>query len=270
MISYSYRYFRTRPRLMLGIATGLIAYLLLPILAKLCQDFLPFAKAFLDFETVSEVLIAWNLGVWTYLIAVYRMMYHATQHSIQHKSDSEDEGTALMILLVLITAVVSVVAIVEELGVSKDAKGWLMGFHVGLTFTTIVTAWLFIHTMFALHYTHTYYRALKKAKSHANKTPLKQDKDNQKDSDKKDNQSQSDDSPNPTTKTLDFPNEDSPNYWDFLYFSYIIGTSAQTADVSFTSQKIRQLGTVHCVLAFFYNVAVMSLMINLASGLIGN
>ena len=56
----------------------------------------------------------------------------------------------------------------------------------------------------------------------------------------------------------------------YLDFAYIIGTSAQTADVSFTSQKIRQLGTVHCVLAFFYNVAVLSLMINLASGLIGN
>ena len=261
MIAYSYRYFRTRPRLILGIATGIITYLLLPVFAHLCQDVLPFAKAFLAFKTVSEVLIAWNIGVWVYLISVFFMMYHATQDLVSHNANREDEGTALMIILVLITAVVSVVAIVEELGVSQDAKGWLMGFHVGLTFTTIITAWLFIHTMFALHYTHTYYLALQKDKKRTgshNPPP-----DDLKNNDNHHNTKTSD-------KTLDFPHEDQPNYWDFLYFAYIIGTSAQTADVSFTSQKIRQLGTVHCVLAFFYNVAVLSLMINLASGLIGN
>ena len=269
MIAYSYRYFRTRPRLILGIATGIIAYLLLPIFAHLCQDVLPFAKAFLAFKTVSEVLIAWNIGVWVYLISVFFMMYHATQDSVSHNANREDEGTALMIMLVLVTAVVSVVAIVEELGVSKDAKGWLMGFHVGLTFTTIITAWLFIHTMFALHYTHTYYLALQKGKKRTkSNNPPPDDITNNDDNHNTNN----DDNHNTKTsdKTLDFPHEDQPNYWDFLYFAYIIGTSAQTADVSFTSQKIRQLGTVHCVLAFFYNVAVMSLMINLASGLIGN
>lgn len=264
MISYSYRYFRTRPRLMLGILTGIITFFVLPMLAKLCQDFLPFAKAFLTFETVSEVLIAWNIGVWTYLVAVFFMMYHATQKHILDKIKDEDEGTVLMIILVLITAIVSVVAIVAELGISKDAKGWLMGFHVALTFITIITAWLFIHTMFALHYTHKYYLAVRKSKKLAQQT----------DNTQKENalieHNQSNTKSTDNDKPLDFPHEDTPNYWDFLYFSYIIGTSAQTADVSFTSQKIRQLGTVHCVLAFFYNVAVMSLMINLASGLIGN
>lgn len=264
MISYSYRFFRSRPRLLIGIITGIASYCLLPLLANALQHELAFAKAFLDFEKVSEVLIAWNIGVWTYLIAVFYMMYHATQTSILDKAHSEDEGTILMLLLVLITAVVSVVAIVVELGVSKDAKGWLMGFHVGLTFTTIVTAWLFIHTMFALHYTHTYYLALEKSQKHHkhNKKP---------DTDKNDTDNESDEDSEPKdAQTLDFPNENTPNYWDFLYFSYIIGTSAQTADVSFTSQKIRQLGTVHCVLAFFFNTAILALMINLASGLIGN
>lgn len=264
MLSYSYRFFRARPRLLIGIMAGIASYCLFPILAKLCQDFLPFAKAFLDFEKISQILIAWNIGVWTYLIAVFYMMYHATQASILDKAHSEDEGTILMLVLVLITAIISVVAIVVELGVSKDAKGWLMGFHVGLTFTTIVTAWLFIHTMFALHYTHTYYLALEKSKKHKKSTKKTDTNENSTTDDSKDKGAQKD------LQTLDFPNEDQPNYWDFLYFSYIIGTSAQTADVSFTSQNIRQLGTVHCVLAFFFNTAVLALMINLASGLIGD
>lgn len=241
MILYSYRFFRNRPRLMFGIATGLVAYFLLPISAKLFQDFLPFAKVFLDFQHVSQFLVAWNIGVWTYLGLVLYMMAHANNQRILDKAHAEDEGTFLMIVLVLVTAVVSVTAIVQELGVSKDAKGVLMAFHLGLTFLTILTAWLFIHTLFALHYTHTYF--------------LVKEKKN--------------------VQTLDFPSdknddENEPNYWDFLYFSFIIGTSGQTADVAFNSTKSRQLGTLHCVLAFFFNASVLALLINMASGLIGN
>lgn len=241
MISYSYRFFRNRPRLLIGIAIGVMSYFLLPIIAKLCQELLPFAKAFLDFQTVSHVLIAWNIGVWTYLGAVLHMMAHANNERILDKAHAEDEGTLMMIVLVLLTAVVSVTAIVQELGVSKDAKGLLMAFHLGLTFLTILTAWLFIHTLFALHYTHTYFLVKEKKQ----------------------------------LQTLDFPsdkNDDDsePNYWDFLYFSFIIGTSGQTADVAFNSTKSRQLGTLHCVLAFFFNASVLALLINMASGLIGN
>lgn len=240
MISYSYRYFRSRPRLLIGIAVGIITYIVLPILAKFCQEFLPFAKAFLQFQTVSQVLIAWNIGVWTYLGAIIAMMLRADNQRILDKAHAEDEGTALMLILVLFTAIVSVTAIVQELGVSKDTKGLVMAFHLGLTFLTILTAWLFIHTLFALHYTHTYFLVKEKKQ----------------------------------LETLDFPSDknddDEPTYWDFLYFSFIIGTSGQTADVAFNSTKSRQLGTLHCVLAFFFNASVLALLINMASGLIGN
>jgi uncharacterized membrane protein len=58
-----------------------------------------------------------------------------------------------------------------------------------------------------------------------------------------------------------------PDYGDFLYFACVIGTSGQTADVSFTSRAMRRIGTVHCVLAFFFNTTVVALTINIASGL---
>jgi len=66
---------------------------------------------------------------------------------------------------------------------------------------------------------------------------------------------------------LAFPQEPSPDYWDFLYFSAVIGTSGQTADVSFTSKPMRRTGLVHCVLAYFYNTTVLALTINIAASL---
>ena len=73
----------------------------------------------------------------------------------------------------------------------------------------------------------------------------------------------------PLAIPLEFPNDDDPAYWDFLYFSYIIGTSGQTADVAFNTQQSRIIGTIHCVLSFFFNTAILASLINMSAGLIG-
>jgi uncharacterized membrane protein len=67
---------------------------------------------------------------------------------------------------------------------------------------------------------------------------------------------------------LEFPGGQAPDYGDFLYFACVIGTSAQTADVSFSSRTMRRTGLVHCVLAFFFNTTLLALTINIASGLL--
>jgi len=67
---------------------------------------------------------------------------------------------------------------------------------------------------------------------------------------------------------LQFPGEEAPDYWDFVYFAAVIGTSAQTADVSFTSRAMRRLGLVHCTLAYAFNTTLLALTINIASGLL--
>ena len=55
--------------------------------------------------------------------------------------------------------------------------------------------------------------------------------------------------------------------FDFLYFSCIIGTSGQTADVGLSSREMRRIGLIHSVLSFFFNTTVLALTVNIASGL---
>ena len=54
----------------------------------------------------------------------------------------------------------------------------------------------------------------------------------------------------------------------FFYFAAIIGTSAQTADVSFTTSAMRRLGTAHCIISFFFNTTVLALSINIAASVL--
>jgi uncharacterized membrane protein len=65
-----------------------------------------------------------------------------------------------------------------------------------------------------------------------------------------------------------FPGTPEPGYGDFIYFACVIGTSGQTADVSFNGSALRRVGTLHRVLALFFNATLLALSINIAAGLL--
>ena len=98
---------------------------------------------------------------------------------------------------------------------------------------TVVSSWAFIQVMFTLHYAHDYYAATGRG----------------------------------LPAGLQFPNDDRPTYGDFFYFASVIGTSGQTADVSFVSKSMRRIGSVHCILAYLFNTTVLALLINIGASL---
>ena len=123
-----------------------------------------------------------------------------------------------------------------ELGAVKDMTGWNKGAHIALTGLTIVSAWTFIHLLYALHYAHEFYRGAK-------------------------------------PKGLQFPSgetHENADYWDFVYFSFVIGMTAQVSDVGITDKTIRRTATVHGIISFVYNTALVALMVNIAASAISS
>ncbi|HJV06339.1 DUF1345 domain-containing protein [Paludibacterium denitrificans] len=209
-----------RPRLVLSVCFGGLVVLGLPHLMVL--------------QPVTRYIVGWNAGAGLYLLLALRMIFRASEEHIRRRAHIEDEGQWLVLGLVIVAAIISLMAIVAELAVSKDMHGYWRSAHIALAILTILSSWLFTHVMFALHYAHDYYTARARG----------------------------------IPPGLEFPGAEALDYSDFLYFSCIIGTSGQTADVSFSSRRMRRLGTLHCVVAFFYNATVLALMINIAAGLI--
>ncbi|MEC5385081.1 DUF1345 domain-containing protein [Uliginosibacterium sp. H3] len=185
-------------------------------------------------ETITRVLLGWNVSAWLYLVLAAIMMLRSTHESMRARAECEDEGKVLLLILVIITAIASLVAIVVALLAAKDLSGGDKAAHLTLVACTIVASWAFTHTMFALHYAHDFYVALA----------------------------------NERDGGLVFPGTKHPDYSDFLYFAAVIGTSGQTADVSFSSQRMRRIGALHCVLAFFFNTSVLALTINIAASML--
>ena len=52
---------------------------------------------------------------------------------------------------------------------------------------------------------------------------------------------------------MKFPDDDKPDYWDFIYFSFVIGMTFQVSDVQVHQQGIRRLVTAHGFVSFLFN-----------------
>ncbi len=185
-------------------------------------------------HAVTRAIVGWNVGALAYLLMALRMMFGSSHERMRVRALRHDEGNMVVLILVVLSALMCLGAIVMELGVVKDLHGELRYAHMGLAGLTIASCWAFTQVMFALHYAHDYYARVIRG-DHGG---------------------------------LEFPGGQAPDYGDFLYFSCVIGTSGQTADVSFTCRQMRRTGLVHCVLAFFFNTTLLALTINIASGLL--
>lgn len=62
----------------------------------------------------------------------------------------------------------------------------------------------------------------------------------------------------PEEPGLSFPNSPAPGFVDFLYFSFVIGTSFATSDAAVRTQRMRLTVVVHSVVSFFYNAMVVA------------
>ena len=185
-------------------------------------------------QAVTRPLVAWNIGAGLYIAAALHMMFSSSESTIRRRALAQDEGQWLMLVLIVVSAVICLAAVVIELSDAKTLSGARRYQHMAHAALTIASSWFFTQLMFAQHYAHVYYQALESGEPGG----------------------------------LQFPEEPLPDYMDFLYMACVIGTSGQTADVSFTGRSMRRIGLLHCLLCFFFNTTVLALTVNIASGLI--
>jgi len=184
-------------------------------------------------QLTARLLTAWNVTVWTYLLSMAWMMVRADQHDIRRAACRQDERGPVILFMLSLVIMISLVAIVSQLSTLKDSPPADMVYHYGFVVLTLTGSWFMIGTMFCSHYAHLYY--------------IKNDGE----------------------KPLHFPDQElTPNYWDFLYFSFTISVAVQTSDVAVCGRAMRQVVLAQSVLCFFYNLAILGLSINIAASLI--
>ena len=202
-----------RPRTFISVAIGVAAFFLLPASLRL----------------VTRLLIGWDIFVALYLALVYTMVLRSGLAYIKRNAVLQDDGRFLILLMVAAGAFASIAAIVFELDATHRGTA-----ELALATVTIALSWAAVHTVFALHYAHEFYRGAKPG-------------------------------------GLQFPSGDQhvdADYWDFVYFSFVIGMTAQVSDVGITDRVIRRTATAHGIISFVFNTALLALMVNIAASVI--
>ena len=179
----------------------------------------------------ERALIGWDVGVTLYLIAAYQLIATGTDKTMRRWAALEDEGRFGVLFLTVGAALASLAAIVILL--ISTHGGQRAPHELVLAGVTILLSWAFIHTIFGLHYAHEYYGE-RGGKSGG----------------------------------LNFPGDEKPDYWDFVYFSFVIGMTSQVSDVTISSRSIRRTVAAHGIVAFLFNAALLALMVNIAASAI--
>ncbi|EPL15939.1 DUF1345 domain-containing protein [Pseudomonas sp. CF161] len=183
-------------------------------------------------SVISKILIGWNAGVWSYLVLMFWLAVRAKAEDVKRIAEVEDENASLVLFMVCIAALASLAAITFELSGSKDLESTRRLLHYGFTGMTVVGSWLLIGMIFSVHYARLYY-------TWEGKEPA-----------------------------LRFAeNLTTPNYWDFLYFSFTIGVAVQTADVGVATRGLRKIVLAQSLIGFLFNTAILGFSINIAAGL---
>jgi uncharacterized membrane protein len=187
-----------------------------------------------EMHEATRALIAWNLGSGCFLVLIAVMFASSRPGGVRAHAAAEDENQWVLLLIAVFAATAAIAAIVWELGPVKDMTGLRKAEHIGLVAATILTAWAFIHTMFALHYAGEYYAPAAGG----------------------------------VRAGLRFPEEDAPGWGEFAYQAFVVGCACATADVNATSKAMRRACLVHGVVAFFFNTIILALTINIGAGFI--
>ncbi len=204
------RHLRHRPSLVVGIVVAMLAAVV----------------AGRELRPITACLIGWNLGVLAYGVTFMVMVRRSTTEGLARVADLLDEGNWGVLLVTIVAALASLGAIVIELAQAhgKAHAPW----SEALAGATVLLSWFFIHTIFATHYAHEFWR---------------------------------------DGKGLLFPGNDKPDYGEFLYFSFCMAVASQVSDVTTQSAEMRKLVLAHSLVAYLFNTAIIALGVNIAASL---
>ncbi len=204
------RFVLARRRLTGSVIVGFVSFFLLPH----------------SWALVTRLLVAWDITIALFLILAYVMMWQTDMSHVKRNAVVQDEGRFSILIITAAAAFASLAAIVAELSGAHGHPPVLI-----FATATIALSWAAVHTVFALHYAHEYYRGGQ-------------------------------------ARGMAFPDDDKPDYWDFVYFSLVVGMTAQVSDVPVTDKLVRRTVAAHGVISFTFNTALLALMINIAASVL--
>ncbi len=187
-------------------------------------------------SSVTRGILSWDIFVTVFMAMTAELFTRQRAERMPADAAAQQEGEWTIFWITLGAVGASFAAIILQFAAIKDAPAAERGLHAAVVGYTLLASWLMTHTVFALRYAHEYYEI----------APGRTEID----------------------RGLAFPNDDDPDYWDFFYFSLVLGMTFQVSDVQITSRTLRRLATAHGLLGFLFNTVIIALTVNIGASLL--
>lgn len=179
-------------------------------------------------EPFVRVLLAGDAFFLAHLLAMALLISRSTKGTFRDRAGQEDDGLALIALITITAVSLSLSSIFALLNHEQAVTAGLYA----LAIASVPLGWLMLHTVSAFHYAHVFYSP--RAAGDAAQADLL------------------------------FPGGKEPEPWDFLYYAFVIGMTAQVSDVVILSSRMRRLTLLHSVVSFFFNTVILAVAVNAA------
>lgn len=192
------------------------------------------------------LIAAWDGFALSSIALTSLFIFTKNPYEIRKQLRLNDSTRHFFFLLVILAAIASVLSTWFLLSLVKEKFAPHVSESIAFALITIAISWLFVHTRFATLYAHFFYRPLPSRL-------VSKDQSNQEN----------------FIGGLIFPGQEKfPDYWDFVYFSFVIGMTCQVADVGITKHRLRRLVLLHGLLSFLFNTSIIALVVNIIAGLL--
>jgi uncharacterized membrane protein len=181
----------------------------------------------------TRAVLGWDIAVALFLVLALEHFSRTDPEQIAGDAARQEEGEWTLFALVLLGAVMSFIAIVQFSGLTADKSHH--GLFLLLVSLTLALSWLTTNVTFAYRYAHEFYARREDGT---------------------------------LARGLEFPGEPHPDYFDFVYFAFVLGMTFQVSDVVIGSRTLRRLATIHGLIGFLFNTVILALTVNIAASII--
>jgi len=189
-------------------------------------------------QPTTSAIATWDAFAFSVLALDWIVILMTPHNKLRERAQEQDLSRSLIFVFVVIASCAALFAVGFLIRANKGQANGHFTVHLLLTLLTVIFSWFLVHTVFSFRYAHAFYG----------------------DSDEP--------GVNRHAGGLLFPGDRPPDYFDFAYFSIVVGMTCQVSDVQITSRRLRRLTLMHSVLAFGFNTIILALLINTVSSLL--
>jgi uncharacterized membrane protein len=182
-----------------------------------------------------NLLIPYDIGVVVYLALFCLLMERTSPECAAEWARRGEPNNALALIIVNALAVASLLGVAAMLNHAPGRPRWEINLHMTASLLAVILSWFLVLVYFGLHYMRLYY----------DDTVV--------------------DGKTSYQTGLEFPQRETADIWDFMYYSFTIAMCYQTSDVTVTSIRIRRVTLVHAIYSFLFVTAIIGFVVNIIS-----